>query len=379
MQPLDLAGLDRLMAAGDLPGWTAAVRRGPDRVLLHGGVRDLDAGDPVDDHTVLRIASLSKPVAALVTVQQVEAGRLDLDDPVDRWVPELAGLRVLRAPGSALDDTEPLSQSPTVRQLLTMTSGFGVTMTPTALSEAMTARGIHPGPTGYRHDEAEFLADLAGLPLGFQPGAGWAYHTSTDVLGVVLTRATGKGLGVLVEEGGRAPLGLDVLGHRAPDGNRLATAYGWDGERHHDLDPHRAKDDPPFPTLSTGLCTTAADYLAVLDELVAPTTISARGARDIATAWLTAEQRAAAGAMLEPGESYGFQVSVAVEDTAGGPRAGSIGWAGGTGCLAVADPASDLAAVLLTTRLSDPVNGPTAFAPFLAALYPRPEAGRPGQ
>lgn len=369
MHGFDTSGLDALVATGTVPGYAVAARVAGRRVVRRGGVADLGTGRAVEDGTVFRLASLSKPVAALVTVQQVEAGVLDLADPVQRWVPELEDLRVLRRPDGPLEDTEPLRRPVTVRDLLTMTSGFGIALAATPLSEAMAEGGIHPGPSGYALDEEAFLGALAPLPLGFQPGEGWAYHTSTDVLGVVLSRACGRGLDALVEEGVRGPLCLDVLDFRAPEPDLLATSYVWDGTQHTDLDPGGFLEVPAFPTLSAGLCATAPAYLAVLDELLAPTTVSAAGASAIRTASLTPTQRRAAGEFLGPSQSYGLHVSVAVEDDPAGPRAGSIGWAGGTGCLAVADPAADRAGVLLTTRLADPVSGPTAFDAFLDLLY----------
>lgn len=365
----DCAGLDALVADGTVPGYAVALRRGDEVTQAAGGLADLETGSPFGPDTVHRVASLSKPVAALVTMQQVEAGALALDDPITTWLPELADLRVLTAPDGPLDATEPLRRPVLVRHLLTMTSGFGILRDETPLSRAMARAGIHPGPVPPALTTAEVVERLAALPLAFQPGDGWAYHTSTDVLSVVLTRAAGRGLDEIVEAGVRAALGLGVLGFSAPDPSPVATLYDPLPEGLVPTAPWGLHAPPPFLTLSAGLFATAPDYLRVLDELMRPTTVQPASAAVIRTAQLSDDQVRAAGDFLPPGYSYGFQVSVAVRDDPQGPRRGSFGWSGGSGCLAVVDPAADRAGVLLTNRQLGGPEGAPAFAPFLATMY----------
>ena len=365
----DWAGLEALVADGTLPGYAVAVRRGDEVTCAAGGLTDLATRRPFRVETVHRVASLSKPVAALVTMQQVEAGTLSLDDEITTWLPELADLRVLTAPDAPLGSTEPLRHPVLVRHLLTMTSGFGVLRDETPLSRAMAEAGIHPGPEPPALTTAEVLEALAPLPLAAQPGEGWAYHTSTDVLSVLLARATGRGLDEVVESGVREPLGLDVLAFSPPDPDAVATGYDPEPDGFTATDPWGLHGPPPFLTLSAGLFATAHDYLRVLDELLRPTTVQPASAALIHTAQLSDGQVRAAGDILPPGYSYGFQVSVAVRDDPQGPRRGSFGWSGGSGCLAIADPAADRAGVLLTNRQLGPPDGSPAFQPFLAGLY----------
>ena len=367
--PADWAGLDALVAEGTVPGYAVAVRRGDEVTCAAAGVADLETRRPFRADTVHRVASLSKPVAALVTMQQVEAGTVSLEDPVTRWLPELADLRVLTAPDAPLSATQPLRRPVLVRHLLTMTSGFGILRDETPLSRAMAEAGIHPAPAPPARTTAEVLEALAALPLAFQPGDGWAYHTSTDVLSVLLERAAGRGLDEVVDSGVREPLGLEVLAFSPPDPAAVATGYDPEPVGLTPLDPWGLHGPPPFLTLSAGLFATAADYLRVLDELLRPSTVRPDSAALVRTAQLSADQVRAAGDFLPPGYSYGFQVSVAVRDDPQGPRRGSFGWSGGSGCLAVADPAADRAGVLLTNRQLGGPEGAPAFAPFLAGLY----------
>ncbi len=365
------AGLDALVADGTVPGYAVAARFGSEVRLAAGGVRDRESGAPFETGTVHRVASLAKPVAALLTMQLVDDGFLALDEPIVSWLPELTTLRVLADPGSELTDTVPLERPILLRHLLTMTSGFGIGMEATPLTRAMAEAGVHPGPEPPRVGPQEVLDAFAALPLAFQPGSGWAYHSSTDVLSLLLARAAGVDLAELVSSRVRSALGLDVLAFSVvgADVGRLATAYRpVDGG----LEPRSRwgiGSAPAFRTLSAGLFATAADVLALFEELSAPATIGAASAALIRSPQLTAPVVRSAGSFLPPGYSYGFQVSVALEDDSTGPRRGSFGWSGGSGCLAVADPRADRAGVLLTNRELGGLGGSPAFGPFLDALY----------
>ncbi len=363
------AGLDGLVGDGTLPGYAVALRHGDDVTVAAAGLADLETGRPLAADTVHRVASLSKPVAALITMQQVEAGALALDDPISTWLPELADVRVLSEPHGRLDETQPLRRPVLVRHLLTMTSGFGVLREDTPLSEALDEAGIAPGPEPPALPPEDVLARLAALPLAFQPAQGWAYHTSTDVLSILLARAAGRGLDDIVESGVRAALEIGVLAFSPPDGADVATVYDPQPRGLTPIDRGVADGPPPFLSLSAGLLTTAPDYLRVLDELVRPTTVDPASAELIHSPQLTDDQVRAAGDFLPAGYSYGFQVSVAVRDDPQGPRRGSFGWSGGSGCLAVADPEADRAGVLLTNRQLGGPDGSPAFGPFLAAMY----------
>ncbi|NHA67257.1 beta-lactamase family protein [Phycicoccus sp. CMS6Z-2] len=310
--------------------------------------------------------SLSKPVAALLAAGLVHEGLLDPDADVLRWVPELDGVRVLRRPDGPLDDTEPLAVPMTTRHLLTTTSGLGIRTTPTPLSRAMADAGVHPGLVGPRLSREELLARLAGLPLAFQPGAAWAYHTSTDVLGTVLERASGVELPELVAARVTGPLGTPSVSFDAPPPDRLAPAFWVDDEdAWYPVDP-RDPDPSVLPTLASGLWGRADETLAVFDELARPRTPPPSAIEQIRVPALTDAQRTSAPDFLPPGYSYGWQVSVALEDDPRGPRRGAVGWMGGTGTWALVDPAADRSAVLLTNRGLDGPHGAPAVDAFLA-------------
>jgi CubicO group peptidase (beta-lactamase class C family) len=163
----------------------------------------------------------------------VEDGALSLDDAVAPWLPEAARPPVLAAPDAPLERTVPAQRPITVRDLLAGTSGWGVGTAQTPVRAAMMERGVHPGPLRPQMCGEEFVARIAGLPLAFQPRDGWLYDTGVNLLGVLLTRATGRPLSELVAERISGPLGMSSTAFWTSDPGRLATAYmpGPDGLR----------------------------------------------------------------------------------------------------------------------------------------------------
>jgi CubicO group peptidase (beta-lactamase class C family) len=341
------------VADGRVPGWAAAVRYRGQTEVRAGGCLAL-GGRPAGADALFRLSSLSKPVAGVLTLQLAEDGVLDLDDPVEHWLPELGDLRVLARPGAPLTETVPAERPITVRHLLTSTAGLGGLWDDSPLDRALSAAGLGPGPTSPDLPPDEYLARWAELPLAAQPGDRWLYHSSADVLSVLLTRATGRPLRDLLAQRVTGPLGLRDTGFTAVDGARLTAAYlPGDGELVL-LDPADgwAAGAPRFEGLAAGLIATAPDVLGLLTALAdgGGPLLESRSVQAMTRDALTPAQRAAAGDVLPAGLSWGLQVGI---DT-GGPEPfqapGRWGWDGGTGTTGWVDPARDLVAVLLTTR-----------------------------
>lgn len=162
--------LDARVADGRFPGYVAAVRVAGETEVLAGGRRAVEPdAPPMTADTLFRIASLTKPIGGALTLVLEREGVLRLDDPVAWWLPEMAAPRVLEAPDAPPDRTVPADRPVTVRHLLTGTSGWGISMTPSPVQEAMQARGVHPGPLPTRLTPDEFVARVAALPLAFPP------------------------------------------------------------------------------------------------------------------------------------------------------------------------------------------------------------------
>ncbi|MGY1624801.1 serine hydrolase domain-containing protein [Geodermatophilus sp. SYSU D00965] len=366
------AVLQRQVDSGRLPGFVAAVRSRGRTEVLTGGTTAFGGTAPMREDTLFRLASVTKPFAGALTLALVEDGVVGLDDPVDRWLPELASPRVLRDRSGPLTDTVPAQRPITVRHLLTSTPGFGGLWDGSPLDRAVDERQIGPGPWGPPVGPDEYLRRLGELPLAAQPGDVWLYHLASDVLGVLLSRATGRSVADLLAERVTGPLGLVDTAFWTPDPDRLATCYLPTGTGFEEVDAPGGLGRPPrFESLAAGLVSTAPEVLAFYAALAdggAPVLPAAAVAAMTADA-LSAAQRSAAAAFLGPGNCWGLQVGVCVEAVRPWATPGRWGWDGGTGTSAWADPARDLVAVLLTQRLyGGPDDEPVEFWQALAAL-----------
>ncbi|WP_030449681.1 serine hydrolase domain-containing protein [Actinocatenispora sera] len=359
--------LDEQVTAGRLPGYVAAVRlRG--EVEVHAGGRTAVEPDsaPMAEDTQFRIASVTKPIGAALTLGLVHEGLLGLDDPVTEWLPELAGHRVLTAPDAPLTSTVPAVREITVRDLLTMRSGWGVIFEPTPLQREMARQQVSPGPLTPPMTGDEFVARIGALPAACQPGAGWLYDTSMDLLGVALERATGTSLARLVADRITGPLGLASTGFRATDPARLATAYlpGPDGLTVLDPPDGMFAAEPTFRELSSGLVSTAPDLLRCFTALAdggAPI-LPAASVEAMTTEAITPAQRDQGVPILGPGLSWGLGTGVEIAAAEPWQAPGAWGWTGGTGTTVRVDPSRELVGVLLTQRgMAGPQDGFDSF------------------
>ena len=266
-----LARIDRHFARyvddGRLPGWLIAVSRGG-RIVHLGtyGQRDVEAGTPVELDSLFRIYSMTKPVTSVAAMMLYEEGAFELRDPVSRFIPSFADMRVYRS-GSALSPgTEPAVEPVRIWHLLTHTSGLTYGFHHATPVDAMyRAAGFEfAGPAGA--DLAACCDLWASIPLLFQPGTEWNYSVSTDVLGRVVEVVSGRSLDEFFAERIFRPLGMtDTAFHVAgADADRLAALYMADpGTRRavrFDTMGQAALAPPAFLSGGGGLVSTAADY-----------------------------------------------------------------------------------------------------------------------
>jgi len=193
--PAVVEAIQPFIDQGHLAGAATLVwRRGRIVHAAGAGVRDLDDGRPVQRDTLFRIASMSKPVTSVAALSLLDEGRFALDDPITRWAPEFADVRVLRSPTGPLGETEPAARPITFGDLLTHRSGLTYgDFWPGALAEAYATRLGGDIDTPLTPDA--WVAALASLPLIAQPGAAFHYGHGTDLLGVLLARIEGTTLG----------------------------------------------------------------------------------------------------------------------------------------------------------------------------------------
>jgi CubicO group peptidase (beta-lactamase class C family) len=212
---------------GEVPGIVTLVsRRGEVHVDAIG--RMAIGGDPMRRDAIFRISSMTKPITAAATMILVEECKVRLNEPVDRLLPELAGRRVLKRLDGPLDDTVPAERPITVRGLLTFRMGFGMVMAPPdtypiqrAVSEQRLGQGMPEPSTPPAPDE--WIRRLGTLPLMHQPGEKWMYNTGSDVLGVLIARASGQPLEAFFRERMFESLGMVDTGFSG----RLRSSTGW--------------------------------------------------------------------------------------------------------------------------------------------------------
>ncbi|MFB9837371.1 serine hydrolase domain-containing protein, partial [Actinoallomurus acaciae] len=278
---LSRTGLDRMrevlgraVERAEVPGLVALVHRRGETHVIALGTTEAGGDTPMSRDTIFRIASLTKAITAVAGLILIEECRLRLDDPVDDLLPELADRRVLRRVDGPLDDTVPAERPITVRDLMTFRLGLGVIFAPPGtypIQRALAETGVDNGPDGPSVDPDEWIKRLGTLPLAHQPGTAWMYHTSADVLGVLIARAAGRPLEEFLRERVFAPLGMDDTGYHLPAGKlgRLAAGYAADPETGALVRRPDARDGawdrpPAFPSGGggPGLLSTVDDYLA---------------------------------------------------------------------------------------------------------------------
>ncbi|MEU4238164.1 serine hydrolase domain-containing protein [Actinoplanes sp. NPDC026619] len=352
---------------GEFPGVVALVARGDDVTVHTVGVTHFGGDVPMRRDTPFRIASMTKPVLAAVTMMLAEDDRLDLEEPVTKLLPELAGQRVLRRPDGPVDDTVEAVRPVTVADLLTFTFGFGTVISgddvdpPWPIVQAWRDLDLvmgEPDPAT-PHNPDEWIRRFGTLPLIHQPGETWLYNAGSLVLGVLLARASGRPLPELLYDRVFAPLGMTGTGFWLPSARaaELPGYYMTDSEAGKIVEkgwtgPETWVNPPIFPSGAGGLVSTADDYLAfarlLLEGGVTGGTrlLSEQSVAAMTTNHLTPAQ-IEGGGFLAGGQGWGYGMSVTIKaDEVSGP--GRYGWSGGYGTDWFNDPAEGLTVILLS-------------------------------
>jgi CubicO group peptidase (beta-lactamase class C family) len=379
----------RYVERGDVPGLVTLISRRGDVHVDVIGDKALGGGEPMARDTIFRITSMTKPIIAAATMILVEECRLRLDDPVDRWLPELADRRVLKRLDGPLDETVPAIRPITVRDLLTFRLGLGSIFGPPDLYPIQRALkdlaivGFGPPDQSTPHDPDEWLRRLSTLPLMHQPGEKWMYNTGSYVLGVLIARVSGKPLESFLRERIFDPLGMnDTAFHvAAAKLGRLATSY-WVNVETGKLELHDGVADsrwsraPNFPDGGAGLVSTVDDYLAFGQMMLGKgkygreRILSRLSVETMTTDHLTAEQKAASGFFASFWESHGWGLGVSIVTRRDGVAdvPGRYGWDGGYGTSWSSDPTEEVVAILMTQRAQFPLMS-GVYLDFWTSVY----------
>jgi CubicO group peptidase (beta-lactamase class C family) len=361
----DLRGLiAKYVDSGALPGAVGLVARGDQVEVAAVGAMDLESRTPMTEDSIFRLASLSKPITAAAVMVLVDDGTLQLDAPVDEWLPELAAPMVVRTPSSPVDDVVPADRPITVFDLLSSQAGYGFASDfDLPVVQALSAvQKDGREPQSFPPTDA-WMADLAALPLAYQPGKSWLYDTCSAIQGVLVARASGRSLPDFLAERVFEPLGMRETAFVVPPEKlgRFTSYYraGEAGLELADAPDGQWSRPPAFPLGSGGLAGTAGDWLRFGQMLLAGgTTLSGRRllTEESVSRMLTDHTTPAhrkIGELFLDGQGWGFGGSVDITPTDAWTILGRYGWVGGTGTTAHVIPATNTIAILLTQVAAD--------------------------
>jgi CubicO group peptidase (beta-lactamase class C family) len=339
------ADLEAGVAAGKIPGGLFLVAKGGQVVnITTVGTEGPGDADPVTPETIFRVYSMTKPIVSVATMQLVEDGRIGLDDPISKYIPEFANPKVLVGKG----ETRPAAREITVRDLLSHTSGliYGVFDQESELGKMYMAAGdVRTDISGL-----ELAKAIAALPLAFDPGTGWRYSRSSDVLGAVIEVAAGKPLDALLDEQIFTPLGMNDTSFylEADEVNRLA-------EPPTTIPPlSTVKVKAPMMSGGGGLNATTEDYFRFVEmlrgkgsyrgvEIIKPETLEAMLKDEIATG----VDRTTWFYDALPGSGFGLGFGLIPIDPRDPAKGKYFTWSGYAGTNMWIDPVNDITTIFM--------------------------------
>ena len=361
----------RYVDAGQLPGWQLLVsRRGQLAHAAHAGCRDIDAGTPFADDTVVRLFSMTKPVTSVAAMMLYEQGAFELRDPVAKFIPAFGDARVLCGGNALKPATEGLAEPMRLWHLLTHTAGLTYDFHHQDVSDALYRLAGFQWGTRPGADLATCCNEWAALPLAFQPGSDWLYSVASDVLGRVVEVASGMPLDQYFRDHIFAPLGMHDTDFwvRETLQPQMARLYSPDPDSGKavisPLETH-AKERPVFLSGGGGLWGTASDYLRFCHFLLNRGELD--GARLLGSRtvdYMTSNHlpdnldlgnfgRPLFSETNYEGIGFGLGFSVVLDPAQNRTlsSAGEYGWGGAASTLFWCDPTEDIAVVFLTQLL----------------------------
>ena len=349
--------LSGAVARGDIPGVVAMVtdRRG---VVYQGafGVADAATRRPMTVETIFRVASMTKPITSLAVMQLVEQGRLSLDDPAEKYLPQLANLKVFETFDGATGSytVRPARRPPTVRHMLTHTAGLGYNFT---------------SPT-VRHFKPREGETLAAGPLLYDPGEQWLYSTGIDWAGRIVETLTGKNLESYFHDHIFSPLRMADTSYTVPEDRqrRLTMVHRRRPDGTFQVDAVQPAMAVAQPIGGGGLSSTASDYVRFLQmilnqgtlngaRIVSAETVASMGRNHIGSVGVRAVKTAMPDRssdftfVADGRDKWGIGFMITADAKPGRRSAGSMTWGGIYNTYFWIDPAREIAGVILMQYL----------------------------
>lgn len=352
--------MNRIVDEGQIAGGVVLIAQGGEvRMLNAYGQRDIEADAPMETDTIFRIFSMTKPVVTAAALILVDEGRLDPDDLVTKYVPEVEDLMVRTEDGDVVPN-RPM----TIADLMRHTAGFSYGF----LGEPVDIRYTLVQPLGAR--DLEGMAErLTRLPLANHPGERWLYSLSIDVLGLVIERIAEQPLDQFLQERLFDPLDMPDTGFHCPaeKHDRFAALYGTGTGEMVRMDDVRFSVPATFFSGGAGLVSTASDYLNFMlmvrngGELNGQRILQPETAALMITDQLPPESFPIGfGEAIQHGVGFGYGFSIRVTEDPADPHrpVGEYGWSGAASTHAFASIADDLIVITLEQRM--PFNYDTA-------------------
>ncbi|CAN5643512.1 serine hydrolase domain-containing protein [soil metagenome] len=337
---------------GIIPGAVMLVaRRGKVAWVSVQGKREPGSADPMKLDSIFRIYSMTKPMVSLALMQFVEEGRLQVSDPVSKFLPEMGKMKVgTEVTGSdgkpALRLADPMRQM-TVQDLMRHTAGLVYGTRGTSLVY-QSYRDAKIGERGATNEE--FVARLARMPLNFNPGDRWEYSVSVDVQGRLLEVLAGKKLGEVLAERIYQPLGMTETSFQVPADKLARVAQPAPGTNGKTTTVRFKVDDcAKYESGGGGLMSTTEDYLRFTAALANGGALNGKRIIGKQTLAFMAADHTGARPGRPPGCGFGlgFEVRTSVGDSAQPGSLGEYGWSGAAGTTFWVDPKEQLYAVYM--------------------------------
>ncbi len=364
--PVRLARLteafDNEVRTGIIPGAVVLIEQHGRPVYFKCfGVRDVATKTPMTPDTLFALHSMTKPITSVAAMMLIDDGKLSLDDPVARYIPAFAsmkvGIDVVTADGKPFLKLVPANRPVTIRDLLRHTSGITYEYIGSDLiTSAYTDAKLFAGNV----DNKLFAERIAGLPLSSQPGTVWRYGHSTDVLGRVIEVVSGKSLFAFERERIFVPLGMTNTGYGGPtDADRARMAKPMPDDTELRASEQARLSHPQWQSGGGGLVSTAADYARFSEMILHRGELDGkRYLSPTSYAQMTTDQIGPGSGVARdddyfPGAAFGFGFGFAVRVDTGKaelPEQGAVGdleWDSGSGPSFVVDPGRDMIAVMM--------------------------------
>ena len=370
------ARLAQAVADGDVAGLNyILIRKGDVAAFKSHGVQSGDpkTGAPMTNDSLFRIYSMTKPITGVAMMQLYEQGKWQLDDPVTKYAPELAGLKVLtwKDGKPVMKDGKPVladpTSAPTMRQIMSHTAGFGYGLCCTdpkspnynPVDEAFVKEGVLASA-----NLDEMMAKIANIPLLYDPGTRWSYSASVDIQGYLVQKISGQKFGDYLKANIFTPLGMNDTSFFVSEANkpRFADVYHWDNAKKSLVMNEDRPDRPGFTDPNRlesgggGLVSSTHDYARFVEMLlnngtlagnmiIKPETVALMSQNHIGELGIYSDGTTANPG--RPGQKFGLDFAVYTDPAAGQNPfgTGTYYWGGAAGTWFWVDPANDLAFV----------------------------------